>query len=143
MTIRTLVRHIWDDKLFRLSWAYRELREVTDNLNEGPRDWPDGMEMIRQLRKAAGLFDGAMPITPKAAWEEAVAVVTEALGVLRDLAAAEAIRDEVIGQGGLTPVCRFCGAIKWYGPLEHEPSCVWHQARGVISSSDAGASAAG
>jgi hypothetical protein len=36
-------------------------------------DWPDGMEMIRQARRALGLFDGAMPITPQQAWEEALA----------------------------------------------------------------------
>jgi hypothetical protein len=34
--------------------------------------WPDGMEMIRQVREALGLFAGAMPITPKQAWEEAL-----------------------------------------------------------------------
>ena len=34
--------------------------------------WPDGMEMIRQLREAVGLFSGAMPITPEEAWEEAL-----------------------------------------------------------------------
>jgi hypothetical protein len=30
------------------------------------------MEMIRQVREAAGLFGGAMPITPQQAWEEAL-----------------------------------------------------------------------
>jgi hypothetical protein len=34
--------------------------------------WPDGMEMIRQVREAVGLFAGAMPITPQQAWQEAL-----------------------------------------------------------------------
>lgn len=29
-------------------------------------------ELIRELRGAVGLFDGALPISPKAAWEEAI-----------------------------------------------------------------------
>jgi hypothetical protein len=32
MSVREFIRHIWDDKLFRLSWAYRELREIHDGL---------------------------------------------------------------------------------------------------------------
>jgi hypothetical protein len=35
-------------------------------------DWPDGMAMVRQLREALGLFSGAMPISPKEAWDEAL-----------------------------------------------------------------------
>jgi hypothetical protein len=34
--------------------------------------WPEPIEFIRQLRRTVGLFDGAMPITPKQAWEEAL-----------------------------------------------------------------------
>jgi hypothetical protein len=37
--------------------------------------WPDGMTMVRQLRDTLGLFSGAMPVSPKQAWEEALARV--------------------------------------------------------------------
>lgn len=33
---------------------------------------PDVIDLIRELRREVGLFDGAMPITPKQAWEEAI-----------------------------------------------------------------------
>lgn len=33
------------------------------------------MEMIRELRSALGLFAGAMPVSPKEAWEEAIGEV--------------------------------------------------------------------
>lgn len=33
---------------------------------------PTLIDLVRELRGAVGLFDGAMPITPKAAWEEAI-----------------------------------------------------------------------
>jgi hypothetical protein len=36
---------------------------------------PDRIELVQELRRAIGLFDGAMPITPKEAWEEAIAEV--------------------------------------------------------------------
>lgn len=36
---------------------------------------PTPIDLVVELRKAAGLFDGAMPISPKEAWEEAIAVV--------------------------------------------------------------------
>lgn len=35
--------------------------------------WPTGHEMLVQLREALGLFAGAMPISPRQAWEEALA----------------------------------------------------------------------
>jgi hypothetical protein len=31
--------------------------------------------MCRELREALGMFAGAMPITPKAAWDQAIAEV--------------------------------------------------------------------
>jgi hypothetical protein len=34
---------------------------------------PNHQDLIRELREALGLFAGAMPITPKVAWEEAIA----------------------------------------------------------------------
>lgn len=34
--------------------------------------WPDGFTFITELREALGMFAGAMPITPKQAWEEAL-----------------------------------------------------------------------
>lgn len=36
---------------------------------------PHLQDLVRELRRAVGLFDGAMPITPKQAWEEALEVV--------------------------------------------------------------------
>lgn len=44
------------------------------------REWPEGMEMIRQLREAVGLFAGAMPITPLRAWEQALSEVRRTSG---------------------------------------------------------------
>jgi hypothetical protein len=37
--------------------------------------WPDGFWFIEQLREAVGLPVCALPITPKRAWEEAIAQV--------------------------------------------------------------------
>lgn len=34
------------------------------------------VEMVRELRTALGMFAGAMPITPKEAWDEAIARAT-------------------------------------------------------------------
>lgn len=36
---------------------------------------PHVQDLVRELRRAVGLFDGAMAITPKQAWEEALEVV--------------------------------------------------------------------
>jgi hypothetical protein len=36
---------------------------------------PTLIDLVQELRRAVGLFDGAMTITPKAAWEEALEVV--------------------------------------------------------------------
>lgn len=36
---------------------------------------PQPIDLIRELRTALGLFDGAMPVSPKQAWEEALAEV--------------------------------------------------------------------
>ena len=33
---------------------------------------PEPLDLVRELRQAVGLFDGAMPITPKRAWDEAI-----------------------------------------------------------------------
>lgn len=54
------------------AWQFLQIhkRKAVDSVG-----WPDGMEMIRQLREAAGLYAGAMPITPQKAWEEALEVV--------------------------------------------------------------------
>lgn len=49
--------------------------EVERLRGETPDGWPDGMEMIHAVRRAVGLFDGALPITPKAAWEEALEAI--------------------------------------------------------------------
>lgn len=40
--------------------------------------WPDPHDFIIELRQAVGLFAGAMPIPPKVAWDEAVAVARRA-----------------------------------------------------------------
>jgi hypothetical protein len=45
---------------------------VTASAPAEPAPWPEGMEMIRQVRDAAGLFAGAMPISPQMAWDEAL-----------------------------------------------------------------------
>lgn len=36
---------------------------------------PTLVDLVRELRQALGLFDGAMPVTPKEAWEEALSMV--------------------------------------------------------------------
>jgi hypothetical protein len=36
---------------------------------------PTPVDLVHELREELGLFSGAMPITPKAAWEEALNVV--------------------------------------------------------------------
>ena len=41
--------------------------------------WPEPIEFVRKLRNMVGLFDGALPISPKAAWEEALDRVRIAL----------------------------------------------------------------
>jgi hypothetical protein len=33
---------------------------------------PHPIDLVQELRRTVGLFDGAMPITPKKAWEEAI-----------------------------------------------------------------------
>lgn len=55
---------------------------VADALNErvALRDsWPDPHDFIAQLREAVGLFVGALPVPPKVAWDEAVAVARRAV----------------------------------------------------------------
>lgn len=44
-----------------------------------PDRWPDPHDFIVQLREAVGLFAGALPIPPKVAWDEAVAVAKRAV----------------------------------------------------------------
>lgn len=46
-----------------------------DRDSETRAGWPTGHEMVVQLREALGLFAGAMPISPRTAWEEALAEV--------------------------------------------------------------------
>lgn len=36
---------------------------------------PGLIDLVQELRRTVGLFDGAMAITPKQAWEEAIDVV--------------------------------------------------------------------
>lgn len=36
---------------------------------------PSAIDLTRELREALGMFAGAMPVSPKAAWEEALADV--------------------------------------------------------------------
>lgn len=36
---------------------------------------PDVRQLVSELRNALGMFDGAMPISPKQAWDEAIAEV--------------------------------------------------------------------
>lgn len=43
---------------------------------------PTLIDLVRELRETVGLFAGAMPITPKEAWEQALAEVTR----LREIA---------------------------------------------------------
>jgi hypothetical protein len=33
---------------------------------------PSLIDLVQELRRTVGLFDGAMPVTPKEAWEEAI-----------------------------------------------------------------------
>lgn len=46
---------------------------------------PDHQELVRQLREAAGLFVGAMPITPKEAFENALDDVRDMRRLLAEL----------------------------------------------------------
>jgi hypothetical protein len=39
------------------------------------RSEPTLIDLVQELRHAVGLFDGAMTITPKQAWEEAIAEI--------------------------------------------------------------------
>lgn len=50
---------------------------------------PDIFDLIRELRREVGLFDGALPVTPKEAWEEALQRVRQ----LREAAIDGAIED--------------------------------------------------
>lgn len=52
---------------------------------------PTIFDLIAALRREVGLFDGAMPITPQQAWEEALDRVRQ----LRDAAVDHAIDDFV------------------------------------------------
>lgn len=45
-------------------------------------------ELIRELRRTVGLFDGAMPVSPKAAWDEAIRKVERLQRLLDDLSTA-------------------------------------------------------
>ncbi len=36
---------------------------------------PTLIDLVQELRRTVGLFDGAMPVTPKAAWDEAIGEV--------------------------------------------------------------------
>ena len=38
---------------------------------------PTLIDLVLELRRAVGLFDGAMPISPEQAWNEAISEVTE------------------------------------------------------------------
>jgi hypothetical protein len=40
---------------------------------------PTPTELVRELRDAVGLFSGAMPISPRQAWDEAIAVAKRAV----------------------------------------------------------------
>lgn len=45
---------------------------------------PDLVDLVAELREALGLFAGAMPISPKQAWEEALAEVARLRRIERD-----------------------------------------------------------
>lgn len=45
---------------------------------------PDPRDLVRELRAALGLFAGALPYSPKQAWEEAIEVVRRLAGT-RDI----------------------------------------------------------
>ena len=55
--------------------------------------WPDPHDFIVELREAVGLFAGVMPIPPKVAWDEAVAVAKRAV---RERDEYEAERDGAV-----------------------------------------------
>lgn len=73
-----------------------------------PESWPDRMEMVRELRRAVGLFDGALPITPQAAWEEAIERVKrldqgQCAECLRGNAVARDVMRRLIQRGVVAP----------------------------------------
>lgn len=63
---------------------------------------PTLIDLVRELREAVGLFAGAMPITPKAAWDEAIEKVKRLNGGL----CSECLRkDEQALPEGWLPDC--------------------------------------
>lgn len=48
---------------------------MTPTADSGART-PDLIDLVRELRETVGLPAGALPITPKQAWEEALAEVS-------------------------------------------------------------------
>ncbi len=62
----------------------------------GRPEAPEPIDLVRQLREALGLFAGAMPISPKQAWEEALAVVRQGADV----------RAESFSSGDTSPVMK-------------------------------------
>lgn len=66
---------------------------------------PEPIDLVRELREALGMFAGAMPITPKEAWEEAMTEVRK----LRQQPTMCPLHDLPIGQ---TRRCAKCAAIR-------------------------------
>lgn len=46
----------------------------------GRAEAPAPIDLVRELREALGVFAGAMPISPKQAWEEALDVARRLAG---------------------------------------------------------------
>lgn len=123
---------------------------------------PDHQELVRQVREAAGMFAGAMPITPKEAFERALVEIRrlktdqdrlpasldrmwkdhqcqrpDLEAIVRGLAQV----DPYISGGNAPYTCITC---TWAEvdteAAEHEPWCAWRQAKEWVARhpSDAG-----
>jgi hypothetical protein len=132
-------------------WDYAAMYEVRDALNgasperrscgeseaapaaAAPSSEPTTHDLIVALRDKLGLFSGAMPISPREAWEEALAMVTSApspepatIRTQDVLSAIYAVDREAAWRGEMFPqtsdeqledrraVARVMGMIKWY-----------------------------
>lgn len=87
---------------------------------------PEAIDLIRELRTALGLFDGAMPVAPKDAWDEALGVARK-LTTGRCWACLEErtehppdLRDELVAEASIT-LARLCPEQETHTASKHEP----------------------
>jgi hypothetical protein len=91
---------------------------VSDDIDICDHGRPDHQELVRQLREAAGLPGPPLPISPKEAFEEALARVEDLRSIVSEVAAG-------MPTAGACPLC--------HRPLfghsnNHEPGCAVQRA---------------